>query len=75
MQRCLLRTGIQYREMVEGKGREATLGSVCDISYIVYRLSPGAYFKYSSGASPIFLYSLGYGNEGKDDVGDTYKFR
>lgn len=45
-------------------------GSVVGVRYIVYRLSSGAYFKYSSGGKPVFLWSLGYGNEGEDDVGD-----
>ncbi|KXZ43087.1 hypothetical protein GPECTOR_102g40 [Gonium pectorale] len=70
-----LPSGIQYRELLEGTGPEAVLGSVCEISYIVYRLSSGAYYKYSSGGTPVFLYSLGYGQEGKDDVGQTYRFR
>ncbi len=41
--------GVQYREMEIGTGSEATVGSVCGISYAVYRLASGAYFKYSSG--------------------------
>ena len=42
--------------------------------YTVYKLSSGAYFKYSSGGTPVLLYALGYGTEGKNDVGDTYTF-
>ncbi|EFJ40481.1 hypothetical protein VOLCADRAFT_108144 [Volvox carteri f. nagariensis] len=70
-----LPNGLQYRELLEGTGPEATPGSICEITYIVYRLSSGAYYKYSSGGTPVFLFSLGYGQEGKDDVGQTYKFR
>ncbi|GMH40179.1 hypothetical protein BSKO_08083 [Bryopsis sp. KO-2023] len=70
-----LPSGIQYREMLAGTGREAQIGSICTVSYIVYRLSSGAYFKYSSGGTPVYLFSMGYGFEGKDDVGSTYKFR
>ncbi|GIL92722.1 hypothetical protein Vretimale_11763 [Volvox reticuliferus] len=70
-----LPNGLQYRELLEGTGPEATIGSLCEISYIVYRLSSGAYYKYSSGGTPVFLFSLGYGQEGKDDVGQTYRFR
>eukprot|EP00803_Ostreobium_quekettii_P007037 evm.model.scf_447EXC.2 EVM.evm.TU.scf_447EXC.2 scf_447EXC:14068-17358(-) len=70
-----LPSGVQYREFLEGTGRSATAGSVCDITYIVYRLSSGAYFKYSSGGTPVLLFATGYGTEGKDDVGSTYRFR
>jgi hypothetical protein len=51
------------------------LGSECDIMYTVYRLSSGGYYKYSSGGTPVYMWSVGYGQEGKDDVGDTYHFR
>lgn len=47
---------------------------MCEIRYVVYRLSSGAYFRLSGGGTPIFLYSLGYGQEGKDDEGDVYRF-
>ncbi|KAG2450904.1 hypothetical protein HYH02_004736 [Chlamydomonas schloesseri] len=70
-----LPNGLQYRELLEGTGPEAQLGSICEVSYVVYRLSSGAYYKYSSGGTPVFLFSLGYGQEGKDDVGQTYRFR
>ena len=56
------------------QGAAIEAGSVVGIRYIVYRLSSGAYFKYSSGGKPVFLWSLGYGNEGQDDVGDLYTF-
>ena len=71
-----LPSGIQYRDIAYGEtsGPEAQPNSTCDIAYTVYRLAPGAYFKYSSGGTPIYLFSLGYGNEGKDDVGSTFTF-
>jgi hypothetical protein len=56
------------------RGSAAKLGATCDILFTVYRLSPGAYFKYSSGGQPIFLFSTGYGSEGQDDVGVPYSF-
>ncbi|KAG2485435.1 hypothetical protein HYH03_015814 [Edaphochlamys debaryana] len=68
-------SGLQYRELAVGTGPEAALGSVLEITYTVYRLSSGAYYKYSSGGTPVFLFSLGYGKEGQDDVGTTYRFR
>ena len=71
-----LPSGIQYRELDEGRvdGKVAAKGDTLYILYTVYRLAPGAYFKYSSGGTPIFLWSRGYGNEGQDDVGDPYRF-
>lgn len=71
-----LPSGIQYRELDEGRpdGKVAAKGDTLFILYTVYRLAPGAYFKYSSGGTPIFLWSRGYGNEGQDDVGATYRF-
>lgn len=71
-----LPSGIQYRELDEGRadGKTASKGDTLYILYTVYRLAPGAYFKYSSGGTPIFLWSRGYGNEGQDDVGATYRF-
>ncbi len=68
-------TGLQYRELVEGTGPEAVPGAVCEITYVVYRLSSGAYYKYSSGGTPVFLFSFGYGQQGQDDVGKVYRFR
>ena len=60
-----LPSGIQYRELDEGRpdGKVAAKGDTLFILYTVYRLAPGAYFKYSSGGTPIFLWSRGYGNE------------
>lgn len=40
----------------------------------MFRLAPGAYFKYSSGGSPILMWSQGYGQEGKRDLDETYNF-
>ena len=37
------------------------------------RLAPGAYFKRAPPAAPQPRWSRGYGNEGQDDVGSTYK--
>lgn len=50
------------------------VGRVCDILYTVYRLSSGGYYRYSGGGTPVLLYGLGYGYEGADDVGSTYRF-
>eukprot|EP00877_Chromochloris_zofingiensis_P013386 jgi/Chrzof1/8300/Cz03g05120.t1 len=70
-----LPSGIQYRELEQGNGQVAAVGCTCEMSYTVYRLSSGAYFKYSSGGTPVYMWSVGYGNEGKDDLGATYNFR
>ena len=61
--------------METGTGKEVQPAARCSISYIVYRLSSGAYFKYSSGGTPVYLFSMGYGYEGKDDVDNIYAFR
>lgn len=71
----LVPPGLQYREITVGKGAEAVVGSQCDIIYTVYRLSNGGYFKYSSGGTPVYMWSVGYGREGKDDLDETYRFR
>ncbi|PNH10675.1 Peptidyl-prolyl cis-trans isomerase FKBP16-1, chloroplastic [Tetrabaena socialis] len=70
-----LPSGLQFREIVEGSGPPATRGSICEVAYVVYRLASGGYYKYSGGGTPVFMFSLGYGQEGKDDVGVTYRFR
>uniref|UniRef100_A0A383WF78 peptidylprolyl isomerase n=1 Tax=Tetradesmus obliquus TaxID=3088 RepID=A0A383WF78_TETOB len=70
-----LPSGLQYREISVGSGPEALLGLECDISYTVYRLSSGGYYKYSGGGTPVYMWSVGYGQEGRDDLGDTYRFR
>eukprot|EP00210_Caulerpa_lentillifera_P001085 g1046.t1 len=65
-----------FHEMETGTSNTVvTKGAICSVSYIVYRLSSGAYFKYSSGGTPVYLFSLGYGFEGKDDVDGVYQFR
>ena len=72
-----LPSGVQYRELDEGKSAGdvvAQKGDTLFVMYTVYRLAPGAYFKYSSGGTPIFMWARGYGTEGQDDVGATYKF-
>jgi hypothetical protein len=56
--------GLQYRALLEGTGPRAQIGDTCEITYVVYRLASGAYYKYSSGGTPVFLYSLGYGQVG-----------
>lgn len=70
-----LPNGIQYREILEGpdKGPTAELGDILELAYTVYRLSSGAYFKYSSGGTPVLLWSVGYGTEGQDDVGTVIR--
>ncbi len=40
-----LSLGIQYRELLSGTGREARTGNQCEMSYIVYRLGSGGYYK------------------------------
>ena len=70
-----LPNGLRYREYVAGEvGEEATKGSRVDARYKVFRLSSGAYFKYSSGGTPVLLWSRGYGAEGRDDAGETISF-
>eukprot|EP00271_Cylindrocystis_brebissonii_P008574 TRINITY_DN22966_c0_g1_i1.p1 TRINITY_DN22966_c0_g1~~TRINITY_DN22966_c0_g1_i1.p1 ORF type:complete len:316 (+),score=29.50 TRINITY_DN22966_c0_g1_i1:163-1110(+) len=54
-----LPSGIKYRALRDGSGRALVDGDVAAISYVVYRLNG------------LYLDSVGYGNEGKDDVGDT----
>ncbi|CAG9461710.1 unnamed protein product [Pedinophyceae sp. YPF-701] len=74
-EKVTLPSGVQYRELQEGTGaRTAEIGSVCEIAYTVYRLSSGAYYKYSSGGLPVMLFSFGTGKEIGDSVGDVYRF-
>lgn len=69
-------TRVRSREMEAGTSESTVVkGAVCSVSYVVYRLSSGAYFKYSSGGTPVYLFSLGYGFEGKDDVDGVYQFK
>ena len=35
----------------------------------------GAYFKYSSGGTPLLLWALGYGFEQQDDFDEVYRFK
>jgi hypothetical protein len=58
---------------VGARGPAAALGDTCDLLVSVFRLAPGAYFKYSGGGSPVLLFALGYGAEGRDDVGVPYR--
>ena len=54
-------------EMIWAGGRgPGADGGGRSIQYTVYKLSAGAYFKYSSGGRPVYLFSLGFGKEGKD---------
>ena len=70
-----LPSGIQFREYDEGSGsKRCKKGSKVSILFKVYRLSSGAYFKYSSGGTPVLLWARGYGSEGLDDVGVPYSF-
>jgi hypothetical protein len=60
-------SGLQYREMDVGRpsGKVAAKGDEMFVLYKVFRLAPGAYFKYSSGGTPILMFSQGYGYEGQ----------
>lgn len=70
-----LPNGLRYREYVTGEiGEEAMAGSRVDARYKIFRLSSGAYFKYSSGGTPVLLWSRGYGAGARDDVGETISF-
>jgi FKBP-type peptidyl-prolyl cis-trans isomerase len=70
-----LPSGIQFREYDEGSGsKRCKKGSKVSILFKVFRLSSGAYFKYSSGGTPVLLWARGYGSEGLDDVGVPYSF-
>lgn len=69
-----LPSGVQYRELAAGEGEAAERGDVLDVQYKVFRLASGAYFKYSSGGTAIYMWSLGFGEEGKADLGAVYRF-
>ncbi|GBG62684.1 hypothetical protein CBR_g31701 [Chara braunii] len=58
-----LPSGVKYRERRKGTGEEITLGSICSVYYTIYKLNG------------YYVDSLGYGNEGKDDVGETFTFQ
>ena len=71
-----LPSGVQYRELAAGSPEmpAAERGDVLDVQYKVFRLASGAYFKYSSGGTAIYMWSLGFGEEGKNDLGAIYRF-
>jgi FKBP-type peptidyl-prolyl cis-trans isomerase len=71
-----LPSGIQFREYDEGVSgtKRCRKGSKVSILFKVFRLSSGAYFKYSSGGTAVLLWARGYGSEGLDDVGVPYTF-
>lgn len=71
-----LPSGVQYRELATGSldMPSAERGDVLDVQYKVFRLASGAYFKYSSGGTAIYMWSLGFGEEGKNDLGAIYRF-
>jgi FKBP-type peptidyl-prolyl cis-trans isomerase len=71
-----LPSGIQFREYDEGVNgsKRCRKGSKVSILFKVFRLSSGAYFKYSSGGTAVLLWARGYGSEGLDDVGVPYTF-
>ncbi|XP_024532489.1 uncharacterized protein LOC112346883 isoform X2 [Selaginella moellendorffii] len=58
-----LPSGIRFRELDAGSGRTVAPGDVVSVQYVIYRLNG------------MYLDSLGYGNEGKDDVGDVLTFQ
>ncbi|XP_024533156.1 peptidyl-prolyl cis-trans isomerase FKBP16-1, chloroplastic-like isoform X2 [Selaginella moellendorffii] len=51
------------RELDAGSGRTVAPGDVVSVQYVIYRLNG------------MYLDSLGYGNEGKDDVGEVLTFQ
>jgi len=71
-----LPSGIQFREYDEGVNgtKRCRKGSKVSILFKVFRLSSGAYFKYSSRGTAVLLWARGYGSEGLDDVGVPYTF-
>lgn len=69
-------SGLKFREIEVGtKGNVVVPGATVEIKYTVWRLSSGAYFKESSGGKPVYLWSLGYAKEGKNDLGETYRLQ
>lgn len=53
----------RFRELSQGSGDAVSLGQLCSISYTLYKLNG------------LYLDSLGYGKEGKNDVGETLTFQ
>eukprot|EP00250_Pteridium_aquilinum_P010395 c19355_g1_i1 orf=182-880(-) len=58
-----LPSGVKFRELSQGSGDAVSLGQLCSICYTIYKLNG------------FYLDSLGYGKEGKNDVGDTLTFQ
>ncbi|KAG6551155.1 hypothetical protein Mapa_007390 [Marchantia paleacea] len=56
-------TGIKYRELERGTGRPVATGDSVSIYYTISRLNG------------YYLDSMGYGKEGKNDVGEALKFQ
>ncbi|MCO5591074.1 hypothetical protein L7F22_045051 [Adiantum nelumboides] len=54
-----LPSGVKFRELKQGSGETVSIGQSCSVSYTIYKLNG------------LYLDSLGYGKEGKDDIGDT----
>ncbi|KAH7447571.1 hypothetical protein KP509_01G112300 [Ceratopteris richardii] len=54
---------IRFRELNQGSGDPISVGELCSVSYTIYRLNG------------LYLDSLGYGKEGKDDLGETFTFQ
>jgi len=75
-EKITLPSGIQYREIESGDefAPVVAIGDTLEIQFTVYRLSSGAYFKYSSGGIPVLLFSLGTGKDFGDDVSRVYRF-
>lgn len=58
-----LPSGVKFRELQTGTGRQVEFGDIIAISFTIYRVNG------------LYVDSVGYGNEGKDDVGDTFTFK
>ncbi|KAJ7519728.1 hypothetical protein O6H91_20G053600 [Diphasiastrum complanatum] len=59
----ILPSGVKFRELEPGTGRRVSLGYIVSVQYIIYKMNG------------LYLDSLGYGKEGKDDVGETLTFQ
>ncbi|GAQ82985.1 FKBP-type peptidyl-prolyl cis-trans isomerase family protein [Klebsormidium nitens] len=57
-----LPSGVKYRELAVGTGEALRPGDLVSVYYTIYRLSG------------LYIDSVGYGKEGKDDVGDAFTF-
>eukprot|EP00850_Spirogloea_muscicola_P022627 SM000304S11849 [mRNA] locus=s304:14062:15574:- [translate_table: standard] len=58
-----LPSGVKYRELAVGAGELVQPGDLVRVYYTIYRLNG------------FYLDSVGYGNEGKEDVGETFNFQ